>query len=73
MKHEALLSSTRVFNGVDGAPRIVAVIPLSRDLSARTIVASLVASLDKTTDDCPEVGLWRTRYVSSAFAELWLP
>ncbi|KAJ7451817.1 ribosome biogenesis protein tsr1 [Mycena galericulata] len=61
LKRNALVSATRLFNGVDGAPRIVAVIPLTEDVSTRSAVASLAEALDVATDDCPEHGLWKLR------------
>ncbi|KAF5380631.1 hypothetical protein D9615_004752 [Tricholomella constricta] len=60
-KRNALVSATRVFNGVDGAPRIVAVIPLSADINPQSIVASLADSLDVSSDDCPQTGIWKMR------------
>ncbi|KAG7446542.1 ribosome biogenesis protein tsr1 [Guyanagaster necrorhizus] len=60
-KRNALISATRVFNGVDGAPRIVAVIPLSEDVNVHTIVSSLAESLDVSTDNFVEEGLWKMR------------
>ena len=62
-KRNVLSSVTRLFHGVDGAPRIVAIIPLSGDLNARASVASLAESLDLSADDCPETGLWQLRCV----------
>ncbi|KAJ6507156.1 ribosome biogenesis protein tsr1 [Mycena vitilis] len=61
LKRNALVSATRLFNGVDGAPRIVAVIPLTEDISTRSAVCSLAEALDVATDDCPEHGLWKMR------------
>lgn len=60
-KRQELVSATRIFNGVDGAPRIVAVIPLSPDVEARGIVSNLADSLDLSADDCPETGLWKMK------------
>ncbi|CAK5265435.1 unnamed protein product, partial [Mycena citricolor] len=60
-KRTALVTSTRVFSGADGAPRIVAVIPLSADVDARAVVAGLAESLDVSAEDCPEHGLWKMR------------
>lgn len=60
-KRNALVSATRVFNGVDGAPRIVAVIPLTEDVSAKTTVQSLADALDISADECPEDGIWKLR------------
>ncbi|KIM45379.1 hypothetical protein M413DRAFT_442049 [Hebeloma cylindrosporum] len=61
LKRNAFVSATRIFNGVDGAPRIVAVIPLTEDVSPKLTVASLAESLDSTAEDCPEDGLWKLR------------
>ncbi|KAF7983823.1 hypothetical protein HWV62_19079 [Athelia sp. TMB] len=60
-KRNALVSATRIFNGVDGAPRIVAVIPLSPDANPRSAVCALAESLDVSPDDCPEAGLWKLK------------
>ncbi|KAF8070811.1 ribosome biogenesis protein tsr1 [Lyophyllum atratum] len=60
-KRSALVSATRVFNGVDGAPRIVAVIPLSADINPRSVVLSLAESLDVSAEDCPQTGLWKMK------------
>lgn len=62
-KRQALVSATRLFNGVDGTPRIVAVIPLSEDVDARSTVAALAEALDAAADDCPETGLWKLKSV----------
>lgn len=55
------MSATRLFNGVDGAPRIIAVIPLSADVNARGTVSALAESLDVPADDCPDTGLWKIK------------
>jgi pre-rRNA-processing protein TSR1 len=47
--------STNVFAGKDGAPRIVALIPLCADISTTAAARSLNASLD-IEDEVPEVG-----------------
>ncbi|KAK2464166.1 hypothetical protein APHAL10511_003623 [Amanita phalloides] len=60
-KRQSLISATRIFNGVEGAPRIVAVIPLTSDVSPRAVVASLSDSLQVPADDCPDVGIWKMR------------
>ncbi|KAJ7933768.1 ribosome biogenesis protein tsr1 [Mycena leptocephala] len=61
LKRNALVSATRLFNGADGAPRIVAVIPLTEDISTRSTVSSLAETLDVPADDCPDHGLWKMR------------
>ncbi len=61
-KRNAIVSATRVFNGVDGAPRIVAVIPLTEDVNSRNTIISLAESLEVSSEECPEDGLWKLRY-----------
>ena len=58
-KHKEHLRDTNVFAGRDGAPRIVAVIPLCEDANAAAAVRSLSSSLDIETE-VPEQGLLRT-------------
>ncbi|KAF9527307.1 ribosome biogenesis protein tsr1 [Crepidotus variabilis] len=60
-KRQVLVSATRIFNGVDGAPRIVAVIPLTGDVDAKSAVSSLAASLDISGESCPDRGLWKIK------------
>jgi len=62
-KRQALVAATRVFSGVDGAPRIVAVIPLCPDVDAKQVVLTLAESigLKDESDECPESGLYRIR------------
>lgn len=63
-KRQALIAATRIFNGVDGAPRIVAVIPLCNDLRSRDAVEALARSLDIDCSSCPDAGLWRMKYAA---------
>ncbi|GJJ06491.1 hypothetical protein Clacol_000683 [Clathrus columnatus] len=65
-KRQALIAATRIFNGVDGAPRIVAVIPLCSDLFSRDAVEALGRALDVDTGTCPDTGLWRLKYALDA-------
>ena len=58
-----MVSATRVFSGVGGAPRIVAIIPLSEDVSARAVASVLAEAIDTPTDYMPELGIWKLRYV----------
>ncbi|KAI5118921.1 hypothetical protein M0805_003745 [Coniferiporia weirii] len=60
-KRHALVSATRLFNGVDGAPRIVAVVPLSGDVSPREAAAALADSLNADAGACPEFGSWKLK------------
>lgn len=58
-KHKEHLRETNVFAGRDGAPRIVAILPLCEDASAAAAVRSLSSSLDIEVE-APEEGLLRT-------------
>ncbi|KAK7043236.1 ribosome biogenesis protein tsr1 [Paramarasmius palmivorus] len=62
-KRNALVSATRLFNGVDGAPRIVAVIPLTEDISSASTVKALAGSVDVASDgvEVAEKGIWKMR------------
>jgi pre-rRNA-processing protein TSR1 len=51
--------ATNVFAGKDGAPRIVAVVPLCSDVSAAAAVRSLNSSID-IEEEVPEAGWTRT-------------
>ena len=62
-KRQALVSVTRLFNGVDGAPRIVAVVPLSEDVTAQEAAKALGSALDSDVDACPSHGLWKLKCV----------
>ena len=56
------MAATRLFSGADGASRIVAVVPLTQDVSAQAASVSLVNSLNVGVDSSPETGLWKVRY-----------
>ncbi|THH14590.1 hypothetical protein EW146_g5757 [Bondarzewia mesenterica] len=60
-KRQSLVSATRIFSGVDGAPRIVAVIPLTEDVRAQNVSSILAESLDVPIDHVPELGVWKLR------------
>jgi len=64
IKRSAIISATRMFSGANGAPRIVAVIPLTPDVGTKSAVSSLAEVLNISANDCPEDGLWRMRYVA---------
>jgi len=57
--HHEHVKAASVFSGRDGAPRIVAVVPLCEDVSASSAVRSLNASLD-LEEEVPEEGWMRT-------------
>ncbi|KAF9444780.1 ribosome biogenesis protein tsr1 [Macrolepiota fuliginosa MF-IS2] len=60
-KRGAIVSATRIFSGVDGAPRIVAVIPLTEDVSPRDTIVALAESLEVSAEECPQDGLWKMK------------
>lgn len=60
----------KLFGGADGAPRIVAVVPLGPDVSASETVRAMVDSYDGDREGVPDVGIWRTRCVHPL--QLWL-
>ena len=68
-KRQSLVEATRLFNGVDGAPRIVAIVPLCEDVTAKDLAVRLLKGLgdeaESIAKDCPELGIWRTRCVVS--------
>ena len=52
----------RIFGGVDGAPRIVAVVPLCEDVTSRAATSALAQSLEiptQTDDEC----VWKIKFV----------
>lgn len=59
-KRQAIISATRLFNGADGVPRIVAVVPLTPDVDTASVVAALQEPLD-ISDDVPSQGLYKLR------------
>lgn len=58
-KHKEHLRETIIFAGRDGAPRVVAVVPLCGDGDAAAAVRQLSGSLDVNTE-VPEQGILRT-------------
>lgn len=62
-KRHDLIEATRIFNGVDGAPRIVAVIPLSPDVTAASATKAMAAALHADASDMPSHGVWNLKLV----------
>ena len=61
-KRQATVAATRLFNGVDGMARVVAVVPLCPDVAAVDVVKILAGVMDVedgTLEGCPKVGSWR--------------
>ena len=65
-KRHALIEATRIFNGVDGAPWIVAVVPLTEDVTAKGVVKRFCEALTVDATECPELGIWKLRCEISA-------
>lgn len=64
-KRQALISATRLFAGADGVPRVVAVVPLSPDVSAAATATIVADAVGAEEVGCPEVegGIWKIRCV----------
>ncbi|TFY62574.1 hypothetical protein EVJ58_g3788 [Rhodofomes roseus] len=60
-KRQELISATRIFSGVDGAPRIVAVVPLTDDAPAQNVAVTLARSLDPSAEGPSNRGVWKLR------------
>ncbi|KAI0929943.1 hypothetical protein AcV5_006777 [Taiwanofungus camphoratus] len=60
-KRQALISATRLFSGVDGAPRIIAIVPLTDDVLATNVASALAESLGASAEERLESGVWRLR------------
>ena len=56
-----MVSATRIFAGVDGAPRIVAVIPLAPDVDAKNVAKGLAGAVG--LEDEGSESIWKIRYV----------
>ena len=61
-KRQSLLSAVRIFGGVDGAPRVVAVVPLCEDVTSRDVVSALSRSLELPTQADQEC-VWKIKFV----------
>ncbi|KAG9309231.1 hypothetical protein JVU11DRAFT_10710 [Chiua virens] len=67
-KRAALVTSTRIFNGVDGAPRIVAVIPLCEDVRTVDAVLALATSITEDVEDISQnLPTWKMRRHYNSF------
>ncbi|OCH93743.1 ribosome biogenesis protein tsr1 [Obba rivulosa] len=60
-KRQSLVSATRIFSGVDGAPRIVSIVPLTDDVSPQTVASALAKALDGEMDESSSSGVWKLR------------
>lgn len=67
-KRQSLLSAVRIFGGVEGAPRVVAVVPLCEGVTSRDVVSELSRSLElptqtQTDQEC----IWKIKFVGPLF------
>ncbi|KAH7916985.1 AARP2CN-domain-containing protein, partial [Leucogyrophana mollusca] len=60
-KRRAAIAAARLFSGPDGAPRIVAVVPLAPDVPARGVVCALASALGEPEEEVAGRGVWRVR------------
>ncbi len=65
-KRQSLLSAVSIFGGVDGAPRIVAVVPLCEDVDSRSVVSALCTCLG-VPDDTEQESVWKIKFVGPTF------
>lgn len=65
-KRQSLLSAVSIFGGVDGAPRVVAVIPLCEDVDSRSAVSALSTSLG-LPDDAGQESIRKIKFVAPLF------
>ncbi|KAL4079370.1 ribosome biogenesis protein tsr1, partial [Scleroderma citrinum] len=73
-KRASVVAATRIFNGVDGAPRIVAVIPLCRDIHTEAAVRALASVGEEAVEGLDEnVGLWRMKVHRFKTSLMFLP
>lgn len=54
LKHQERSQATSIFTGQNGAPRHVAIVPLSADVDAAAAIASINESVDVLTDVSPD-------------------
>jgi hypothetical protein len=65
-KRASLVAATRIFNGTDGAPRIVAIIPLSEDVDTRACIEALGRCVDEEIHGINEnKNIWAMKFVPS--------
>ena len=66
-KRQSLLSAISIFGGVDGAPRIVAVIPLCEDVDSHSVVSVLSTSLGLPDNIIGQESITKIKFVGSPF------
>ena len=72
-KRQSLVSATRIFSGLDGAPRVVAIVPLTEDVKARDVSKQLAAAIDGTLEEDSTSGLQKLRYVHPSVLRVYPP
>ncbi|EJF65420.1 ribosome biogenesis protein tsr1 [Dichomitus squalens LYAD-421 SS1] len=60
-RRQSLVSATRIFSGTDGAPRVVAIVPLTEDVKARDVSAKLAQAIDGAVEEDEASGLQKLR------------
>ncbi|KAI1795604.1 ribosome biogenesis protein tsr1 [Ganoderma leucocontextum] len=60
-KRHSLVSATRIFSGLDGAPRVVAIVPLTEDIKVRDVSKRLAEAIEGTLEEDPTSGLQKLR------------
>ncbi|KZT43504.1 ribosome biogenesis protein tsr1 [Sistotremastrum suecicum HHB10207 ss-3] len=60
-KRSALISAARIFQGTGGAPRMIAVIPLSDDIDVTLSISTLARSVGADTEGIPSQGTFKLR------------
>ena len=66
-KRQEIVDATRVFAGLHGAPRIIAVVPLCSDVSACKVAQSVAESVGIDSSACPEYGHWTVACVTDTY------
>ncbi|KAI4177412.1 MAG: hypothetical protein LQ343_000393 [Gyalolechia ehrenbergii] len=72
MKHQENAKATSVFAGKNGAPRIVAVVPLCEDCDAVEAIRKLNQSVDNNVE-IPAEGPWRVRVERFSQSLIYVP
>lgn len=73
-KRASAVAATRIFNGVEGAPRIVAVVPLCKDVRAETAVRALATACGEEVEGLDEnEKLWRMKAHRFKTSFMFLP
>jgi len=72
LKHQEKAQATSIFSGQNGAPRHVAIVPLTRDIDTRSAINRLNESVDVSDDVSPD-GLSRVRIDRFRQSVMYIP